>query len=565
MAAGEVLQRARLLVDLGRLDDAELLLAQALAEEPDNEDGLSLRVRSLVVRDRFADAEAAVRQLLRVHPDSVRGLQLAARIPLLLGRPRDGIPFARHAVELYPGDAICLVTLADVLGQVTQGSAEALALIGHALAIDPDYALAHRVAGDIHLDVAQYAEAEQCTLQALRINPADPYAMLQLGLARAGLGRFDESRDQVMAALRLDALPGNIDRVISHVESRAIPGHLADVYRMALAARGRPDLSRPGAAGNDPKLIAAQGKLAWRMYSRDADRAGRRRAGEIAAAVLAVDPRNADARYVRARVLADAGQYHEARSIADELQAEGYPRAHMALVTALTGLGEQEAALTIIRGRLADNPDDPMYVRGEARALRYLKQYHEALRSARRAAELSPSAPEVQLELGLAAKYAGDLALAERSLRAAAASRPDEGYAAGELAVLLAEADRWPEAESLMNTLSHDLPDADRLARPCLGLFSACSGHVGELTRDIDTANPGAELLREMAHWLELMLRMATLAAIGEPAITANGLRRVPALVGALRTVSVPPDSDFARAVRGFEALLDSLGLAGPR
>ncbi len=43
MAVEDVLQRARILGDLGRLDDADRLLAQALAEDPDNEDAVAVR------------------------------------------------------------------------------------------------------------------------------------------------------------------------------------------------------------------------------------------------------------------------------------------------------------------------------------------------------------------------------------------------------------------------------------------------------------------------------------------------------------------------------------------
>lgn len=555
MAAEDLLERARVLADLGRYDDADPLLAQALAESPDNEDGLALHVRGLVGRKRFGEAEAAARQLVRTHPDSLRALLFMARLPGLLGRPRDGLAFARQAVALYPGNVLSLVALADVLSQVTEGSAEALALVTQAIAIDPEHAPACKLAGKISLDTGQYADAERWLLQALRVNPADPSTMLLLGLAQAGLGRAGESRDQVLAALRLKPQPGNIDQVISHVESRGIPGHLAEVYRMALTARGLPDLSQPGAAGTNPELIAAQGTLAWRMYSRDAGRAGHRRAGELADAVLSVDPGNADARYVRSRVLANAGQYQQARPIAEQLLADGYPRAPMALVPILQGLGDYEGALALIRKALADNPDDPRYLRAQAHSLRRLKRHSDALASGLRAAELSPSAPEVQLELGLAAKEAGDLALAERALRAAAAQAPDEGYPAGELALLLAQTGRWPEAQTLMGKLTTDLPDADRLARPCLGLLSQCSGRVAALTGESGSAAPGPEILREMAHWMDLMLTMARLAAIGDPAVTAGALRKLPAMVAALRTVPAPPDSEFARAVAGFDEL----------
>ena len=43
--------------------------------------------------------------------------------------------------------------------------------------------------------------------------PEDPWTVVQLGLAHAGLGRFDESREQVTAALRLRATPDMIGQV----------------------------------------------------------------------------------------------------------------------------------------------------------------------------------------------------------------------------------------------------------------------------------------------------------------------------------------------------------------
>jgi len=465
----DVLKRARVLAGLSRYDDADPLLVRVLAEEPDNEEALALLSRGLVGRGRFGEAEAPVRQLLRAHPNSIRGLVMAARlISSLLGRPREALPFARRAVEIGPGNPICLVVLAEVLNKLTRGSAEALALAEQAVMIDPDYALAHKLAGKICLDVERYVEAERWVLQSLRVKPDDPYAMLLLGLARAGLGQLDESREQVMAAIRLKPSPGNVDQVIEHVEYKGIPGHLTDVYRLALAARGLPDLSHPGAAGNDPELIAAQGALARRMYTRQADSDGHRRAAELADIVLNVDPGNQDARYVRSRMLNDACQYQQARSIAEQLLSEGYSRAILTLVPALDALGEHEAALTITRSALADNPDDPIALQEESRSLRELKRYDEALRSAQRAAELSPFAPGVQLELGRAGRDAGDLELAERALRRAAAGGPDESQATAELALLLARTGRWPEAQTVMNRLA----EPERLPAPPASEFA---------------------------------------------------------------------------------------------
>jgi tetratricopeptide (TPR) repeat protein len=562
LAVEDVLARARVLADLDRYDEAEPLLAQALAADPDNEDGLALFSRVLVTRHRFQEADTVVERLLRAHPDSLRGLMLMARIKCMLDQDPEGLPFARRAVELDPDNVTALETLADVLQQVTHGSAEALDVLRRALELDPESAYAHRLTGEIHLDLAQYAEAESWLLRALAITPQDPFAVVQLGLARAGLGRFDESREQVAAALRLDATPGMIAEVVEYIEVRAVPEHLTEIYRMALAALGRPDLSQPGAAGSNPELLAAQGKLAWRMLSRDADDAGHRRAGKLAASVLAALPGNADARYVWARELCEQGRYTEALPLAEQLHEQGYRDAHLALTVAYSGTANYEGVLALTQQQLAINPDSVMHLRALAHALRNLKRYDEALAAAQRAAELSPSAPEVQLQLGLSAREVGDLELAERALRAAIKDAPDEGYPAAELALLLAADGRWPEAEAVLAPLSLDLPDASRLLHPCLGIaqlvLTGFGPRIGEILED---NQPTPDGLAECAHWLGLMVRMFTLGLPGHPETAASSLATMPQLLGYLQEVPAPADSGYAGVVRDLASLLAAHGL----
>ena len=565
MVVEDVLARARVLADLGRDEEAEALLAQALAQDPENADGLALRARVLVAMQRFEEAHAADEQLLRAHPDNLRGLLSMARVKCLLQRKPEGVPFARRAVELDPDSVPALTTLADVLSQVTHGSAEALEVLRRALELSPESAYAHRLTGEIHVDLRQYAEAERWLLQALAISPQDPWSVLQLGLARAGLGRFGESRDQVAATLRLDATPGMIGQVVEYIEAGGLPAHLSEVYEMALAALGRPDVSRPGTAGSDPELLAVQGKLAWRMYSREADEAGHRKAGELARAVLAVDPGNPDARYVRARVLCDEDRCAEALPVAEQLQAEGYPHAHLALTVAYSGTRDYAAMLAVTRQQLARNPGWVMYQRAEAHALRCLKRYEEALAAAKRAAELSPSAPEVQLQLGLAAREAGDLVLGEQALRAAVAEAPGKGQPSAELAQLLAADRRWAEAEVLLAPLNLDLPDVSRMAQPCLKIIVCIADQFGPRLGDIIADDePSPDDLAECAHWLRLLLSMYTLALAGQPEVAGGTVAGVLRLVDALRKVPAAPGSEFAEVTAALGTLLEAHGAAAP-
>lgn len=439
MPADGALERAGVLADLGRYDDADRLLAQVLAAEPDNQEALSLLGYGLIQRFRWAEAEQAYARLLSVNPDHLTGL---IRMSLVLrsapARSRDCLRYARRAVELAPQAPNALTNLAAALNSVTLGSAEAMALAQRAIAIDPDYDWAHRVTGHIYLSVRRYAEAERATLEALRIDPLDWQSVLQLGLARAGLGRFAESREQVQATLRMNATPAVIDSVIAQIESRGLTDSFGELYRMALAARGRPDLSYPGAAGDNPELLAAQATLAVRLTTYESGQEGWRRAGQLAEAVLAKDRANRDARWVRAMVLSRTGRFRKAASIAEKLLAEGYPNADLVLIRAWTGLGHYTGALRLARDRLASNPDDVLGLRIESHCLRNLGRPVEALRSAHRAAWLAPGAYGVQLELGRAAKGAGNLALAEQAFRTAMTGTDDGPAAARELNLLQA-------------------------------------------------------------------------------------------------------------------------------
>lgn len=564
MTVDDALRRVTALHELGRYDDADPLLAQALAQEPDNEDALALVGRGLVARIRFQEAADVTERLLRVNPDNPQGLLRMALMLVALKRPREALPFARRVVELHPEAPVALVGLADCLNDITHGSAEAQELAERAIAIDPDYARAHLLLGKIYLDRLQYAEAERWTLQALRIEPTEAAAVLQLGLARSGLGRFSESRDQVLASLRLEATTHDIDYVINQIETRGLPGHFLEIYRMALAARGKPDLSLPGSAGNDPELLAAQGGLARRMYVWEGGPDGLRRAGELADAVLAADPGNQDARYVKAMELSRSDQAEQALAIARQLQAEGYPHVSLPLAIAQAETGDWAGALETARRQLADNPDQLLYLGVETRCLRELERYDEALQVALRAARLGGSKCDVQLDLGLAAKDVGDLALAERSLRAAVASAAGEAKPGAELALLLAEAGRWPEAEALLAAMPAQAIDgrgALSALAALIGLsLNAALPHVMELD---GADSPEPRVLEETARFVALYARVFALAIGYYPELVATyaasgASGRLTQVLAFLRTVPAPPDSSFAEAVRGFDALLDN-------
>ncbi|MBO0805135.1 MAG: tetratricopeptide repeat protein [Nocardiopsaceae bacterium] len=560
MTESNELRQAELLADMGRHDEADRLFAGVLAREPDNEDALFGFARGLALRKRHDEATDVLERLLSVDPGHVDGLIQMSVSLCRLDRPREAVAVARRAVGLRPDSPACLVTLAEALREVTLASAEALTLAERAIELDPDNARAFEAVGKIHFDAERYSEAERAQREALRIEPGNWYAVMHLALAMAAMGRFGESREMVRTALRVNATPDGIDTALRRIEILGIPDQFAELYQMALTARGLPDLTRPGAAGADPELLAYQGRLAYRMTMAHGPGV-LRRAGEIADAVLAADPGNPDARCVRVLALCDAGRDSEALPIANKLLAEGHKPARKAAMLARAGTHDIAGALEVCRMTLAENPDDLEYLRVQTNCLRALRKHDEALASARHLARLAPHGPDVQLGLGVAAKEAGEAALAEQALRAAMADQPRNVEPGVRLTMLLAEAGRCEEAEAVIASIPPDIPGADEVAEGCLVVagvaITEAAPLLGKLHRRRRKA-PADDVIANCEYWLGMALRNWTMAIDrGAGRIAARTDKELPKLVSQLRKLTVPPEAELATIVKGFGALLE--------
>jgi hypothetical protein len=122
----------------------------------------------------------------------------------------------------------------------------------------------------------------------------------------------------------------------------------------------------------------------------------------------------------------------------------GDPRAYLEAARTALVEGRAEEALSAARSAIGAAPKNAEARLTAARALRRLRRVAEASDELRRAAELDPGHPDIQLELGYAAVCQGDLRTAverwEQFLRAAPGS-----IAAGEVRDALASAARLSE------------------------------------------------------------------------------------------------------------------------
>jgi tetratricopeptide (TPR) repeat protein len=208
--------RALALCDVGRLEDAEAALREALREEPDNplahglhalvlldldrsdealrsasttialapelSLGHTARARALLSLERFEDAEASANEAIRLDPeDSDPQVVLTAA---LLGRGRwaEALAAADRALSLEPESESARGLRAVALAMSERGAGWEEAA-GQTLAVAPDSALAQALSGQAHLVRGGEREAAERFREALRLDPESEYA--QAGLAEA--------------------------------------------------------------------------------------------------------------------------------------------------------------------------------------------------------------------------------------------------------------------------------------------------------------------------------------------------------------------------------------------
>jgi tetratricopeptide (TPR) repeat protein len=214
--APDSFERALALYDLGRLEDAEEALRDALREEPD--DPLTHGILALVLLDldRGDEALQAASTTIALAPDVTLGHVARAQALLSLGRFDDAEASANEAIRLDPEDADGWVLLAgaqlgrkrwddavstadkalslDPESETARGlRAVALAMFGEGadwreaadgtLAVAPDSSLAHAYSGLSHLVGGGEREAAERFREALRLDPENEFA--QVGLSDA--------------------------------------------------------------------------------------------------------------------------------------------------------------------------------------------------------------------------------------------------------------------------------------------------------------------------------------------------------------------------------------------
>jgi tetratricopeptide (TPR) repeat protein len=214
--APDSVERAIALCDLGRLDEAEAALRDALREDPDDplahgilalvlldldradealeaasatialapelSLGYATRAQALLSLKRFEDAEAAAHEAIRVDPEDPDAWVLLTGAFLGQREWADAISAADKALSLDPESETARGLYAVALSMSERGS-DWRGAAGDTLAAAPDSSTAHSLSGYAHLMGGGEREAAERFREALRLDPESELA--QAGLADA--------------------------------------------------------------------------------------------------------------------------------------------------------------------------------------------------------------------------------------------------------------------------------------------------------------------------------------------------------------------------------------------
>lgn len=465
-ALDDEVRRADQLVELKRYADAEPMFRRVLAGDPDHYGalrGLSL----LMFREgRHEELEPIARHMLRVRPDDSDGPYALARALNRLNRYDEAETAVRRLLQLEPESAQGSALLAEILNHMTGRRDEALAAAKRSVELRPERWEGYWALAMVHIQQPfEWDLAVEAAQAAIKHNPHLAQLHFIAGTLLIRLERIDEAREHCMTAIRLDPSPSMVDAIRGQLVNMGVPTALRDVYAQTCAVRGIPDLTHPGAAGDDPELLEAQANVAASMWSaavldfawgrdaRDTTRA-------LLAAILAADPRQPTARALAASIARFEQRYEDVIPIAGPLIADGKAkddtyRHHTASLVRLGRIDEAVATAEAARERF---PDSAWAAAALGRVYGVAGRYDEAFAAIEAGIALEPDNGTVYWSRGRVYLEMGEPDLAQAVFEKTIELDPDCSDAGTDLArmLIMRQADFPGALDRIQTSRFHD-------------------------------------------------------------------------------------------------------------
>jgi tetratricopeptide (TPR) repeat protein len=218
-AAATRVERAELLLDANRYDEAIAEAGKALTESPDYFPAQLVIARAHLGAGRRFDALQAAERAVALGPESAWAHAVVAQAAMRLHRLDRADRATTEACRLSPHWPFAHYLRMRVLLQVRNLEA-AKEEAAQVMALDRGGSLGHVAQGEIALYQQAWAAAEEAYRRALEQNPENPNALLNYGYALSRQGKDTAAIDAYTEAGRLDPRSNDAARNIVAASQR---------------------------------------------------------------------------------------------------------------------------------------------------------------------------------------------------------------------------------------------------------------------------------------------------------------------------------------------------------
>ena len=379
----------------GELDEALKQADDVIAAEPEKAPARVLRAQVLERLKRPEEAAEEYKKATELEPNDTAPAFIYADFLVRTGKPGEAEPLFRKLVEIKP-EFPSYAALAGFLARDKGRDAETEVVFREAIAkAKPDQlSTAYRTLASFYYTRGRYPDSELVLKEAIEKTPDDLETIY--ALARFYVARGDEKKADEMVEQATKAKPDDEKTWLVLSAFRSRKGDLPGALQAAEDAIQRNPESRTAKLRKAELLL----DMGYREGSKEKIAEGR----SIADAVLAKEPGNPDALFVKAKIdLAESRNEDAVTALRRALEAKpDWAQAHFLLGSALFLQGDANNARSEVARAVEIEPDLLEGRKLLARIHATLGSFDLATEEGRKYLEARPKDPDARLQLAQA-------------------------------------------------------------------------------------------------------------------------------------------------------------------
>ncbi|MFC1796117.1 sulfotransferase, partial [Pseudomonadota bacterium] len=229
---------ARALAEAGHHSESEAAIKEAFRLNPRK--AAMARAENALREDRMEEAEKILKELLAENPDNSRALRMLGNIAMEAHRFRAARQMLERATELAPGVALGWTDLANIYLKRDMYD-EALEKVQRAIDIDPAFAHSYVVRGNILTRAQRHEESLIAYQEALDVSPMNVGALSGMGHVLKTIGRQEEAIDVYRKCIQVQPAYGEVYWSLANLKTFQFSAEEVKVMEQLVEAEDLPD------------------------------------------------------------------------------------------------------------------------------------------------------------------------------------------------------------------------------------------------------------------------------------------------------------------------------------